>query len=97
MPLATPSAYIVCLDLKTSNGNYTPLYAALQGSSKWFHHLTWTWIVVRYETLDELQKLLVPLIFYDDRLLILPARGPAGGWLPQEAWDWIRQNVPNAW
>jgi hypothetical protein len=97
VPLPIPYAYVVCLDLKTPGGNYIPLYMALQGSFKWFHHVSATWIVLRYETLDELQRLLVPLIFADDRLLILPAKGPAGGWLPKEAWDWIRQNVPNAW
>jgi hypothetical protein len=97
MPLQVPYAYIVCLELKTTSANYKPLFDALQASFKWWHYLAPVWIVLRYETLVELQTLLLPLIFKDDRLLILPAKGPPGGWLPMEAWDWINQNVPREW
>jgi hypothetical protein len=97
MPLATPYAYLVLLDLKTPNGNYTPLSNQLQASSRWWHFMPTVWIVKRYETLNELHNVLVPLIFKDDRLLILPAKRPAAGWLPPEAWTWINENMPAEW
>ena len=97
MPLPTPYPYIVCVELKTPLGNYAPLFAALQSSVMWWHYMTPVWLVKRNETLTELQTLLLPLIYQGDRLLILPAKRPAGGWLPQDAWQWIAQNIPREW
>jgi hypothetical protein len=54
-------------------------------------------MVVRYDALVELQPKLVPLIFKGDFMLIMPAKGPAGGWLPKEAWTWIENKVPREW
>lgn len=97
MPMPTPVAYLVLLDLKTAGANYGPLSTQLQASAKWWHYMSTVWIVLRYDTLVELNNLLVPLIFTNDRMLILPAKRPAGGWLPADAWQWITQNVPSEW
>jgi len=97
MPLPFPYAYIVTYEATQSPELYQPLYDELMRSHKWFRYMTNTWIVLRYEAIVDLQKKLVPLIFKPDRLLILPAKGPGVGWLPQPAWDWINQNVPNEW
>lgn len=97
MPLGTPYAYLIVLDLKTPNVDYGRLSSALQASLKWWHYMPTVWIVLRYETLTELHSVLVPLIFTNDRMLILPAKRPAGGWLPAEAWTWINQNLPAEW
>ena len=97
MPLTTPYAYIVAYDLKQQVELYTPLFTELKRSHKWSHYLENTWILLRYDSLVELGPKLRPLIFQSDRLLIMPAKGPADGWLPEEAWQWIQENVPNAW
>ncbi len=97
MPLSTPYAYLVCLELKTPKADYKPLTDELQKSFKWWHFLGPVWILLRTEALVELQAKLLPLIFAEDRLLILPAKGPPGGWLPKEAWTWISENVPREW
>lgn len=97
MPLQIPCAYIITYDLKQPLGKYDPFFSELRRSYKWSHYIENTWIVLRYDALVELGPKLRPLIFQSDRLLVLPARGPAEGWLPQEAWQWIRDNVPNVW
>ena len=33
----------------------------------------------------------------NDRMLILPAKGPAAGWLPKDAYDWIDKYLPKEW
>jgi hypothetical protein len=53
--------------------------------------------VLRYETLAELGPKLRPLIFQPDRLLIMPAKGPADGWLAPDPWKWVDTNVPREW
>ena len=97
MSQAQPFAYIIAIDFNTPEGNYLPLYTELAKSHRWWRYLKSTWIVARYGTLVELGPKLRPLIYANDRLLIMPAYGPADGWLPKDAWDWITANVPRAW
>ena len=97
MPLPTPYAYLVCYDLKQPPDRYQPLFDELKRSHQWWHYLTSTWVVLRYETLIEVGQKLRPLIFKGDSLLIMPAKGPAVGWLPGKAWEWLGNNVPNEW
>jgi hypothetical protein len=95
--LSSPFAYIISYDLAQPAGSYTPFMEELRRSYKHCHYLTNTWIVLRYETLTDLRAKLIPLIFSTDKLLIMPAKGPADGWMPMDAWQWIRDNVPNEW
>ena len=97
MPLPTPYAYLVSYQLTQPADKYELLFAELKRSHLWWHYLTSTWLVLRYEALAELGPKLRPLIFQPDRLLIMPAKGPADGWLTKEAWDWINRNVPTEW
>lgn len=97
MTLPNPFAYIVTYDLKQPVEKYAPFFEELRRSYRWSHYIENTWIVLRFDALVELAPKLRPLIFQSDRLLIMPAKGPAEGWLPQGAWQWIRENVPNEW
>lgn len=95
MPLNHPAAYVVCYDLKQPVDQYLRLFEELKRSRQWWHYLTSTWVVIRSETLTELNAKVVPLIYEGDRLLIMAAKGPAAGWLPGKAWEWLGNNVPN--
>lgn len=97
MPLPYPYAYIVTYELTQPIDKYQPFFKELMASAQWFRYMTNTWIVLRNEALGELPPKLLPLIFKSDRLLIMPAKGPAVGWLPQEAWDWLNANIPKEW
>lgn len=97
MPLSRPYPYIVTYDLKQPADQYKPLFDELQRSQTWWHYLTSTWIVLRYETLAELSPKLRLLIYSSDRLLIQPAKGPSDGSLPKEAWEWLQRNLPREW
>ena len=97
MPLSRPYAYIVTYDLRQPADQYEPLFEELRQSPYWWHYLTSTWIVLRYEALAEFGPKLRPLIYQSDRLLIQPAKGPSDGWLPKEAWAWIQKHLPKEW
>lgn len=97
MTLMNPYAYLVTYSLTQPLDKYNPLFDELKSSFKWSHYIESTWIVLRYETLAELSEKLRPLIFQPDRLLIMPAKGPADGWLPADGWQWINENVPREW
>ena len=97
MPLDRPYPYIVTFDLKGPAFTYRALAEELQRSPSWWHYITSTWIVIRYESLFELGPKLRALIGPNDQLLIMPAKGPADGLLPKDAWEWIRKNLPREW
>jgi hypothetical protein len=73
----------------------------LQKLGHWCHYFDKTWLIQTNATADEIYNQLTPLFNEDERLLILEVRPPAmyQGWLPQEAWDWIRQRLgsPISW
>ena len=97
MPLPHPYAYIVTYEMSQPIERYQPFFTELMHSHKWFRYMTNTWIVLRHDTLQETSDKLLPLVFNTDKILIMPAKGPALGWLPQPAWDWLNANVPKEW
>jgi hypothetical protein len=96
LPLLTREAYVVYLEIRTPNLDHSRLYRFLQSSEGWWHYTTNMWIVLRKDTLSELNSQLIPLIYQNDRMLVMPARGPVLGWLAKEAWDWLNKNLPQA-
>ncbi len=97
MALNFPYPYIVSYNLRNYAYTYVPLMEELKRSYYWWHFIDSTWLVLRYDTLVELHEKLIPLVFTTDQLLIMPAKGPAAGWLAAEAWEWIRKNIPTLW
>ena len=96
MPLSEPFAYVVSFDASNPSA-LERMNLELKSSVRWCHHLPSTWIVLRYETLNELSAKLRGMIPKEGRLLVMPAMGPADGWLPNEVWDWVNKYLPRAW
>jgi hypothetical protein len=86
--------YSVSYDLKGTNRDYTRLIAALQSAGKWWHFLESTWLIATDEAPAQLWKRVASAIQKRDFLMIIEVRNNVSGWLPKEAWDWIRTNVP---
>lgn len=95
--LAVPVCYIVCYELNGPAAGYEPLLAELRASVNWWNYLANTWVVIRHETLVELTNKLVSKVYTPDRILVLPAHGPAMGYLPEPAWKWLNDHVPKDW
>ena len=77
--------------------NYMPFFTELQSSLDWWHFLTFTWIVIRNDLMVDFSEKLRKKMHSQDFLLVLPAVGPASGWLPKDAWDWLGTRVPRVW
>src|SRR5260370_12564296 len=73
----------------------------LQKLGHWCHFFDKTWLIQTNQTADDIYNQLASFINNDERLLILEVKPGAmyQGWLPQEAWDWIRQRLgaPVTW
>ena len=88
-------AFLITYELRnTATVNYNPLFEGIK-KTKWWHYLPNIWIVITTEDSLALQTRLFPLIYQNDSLLIIEIKKNFGGWLPTEAWQWIKENVPN--
>jgi hypothetical protein len=93
---------LVGYDLKAPNRNYDQLYQVLRSASAWWHHLESTWILYvpgpsNASTLQSWQANIRAAIDANDSFIIMDitSRGRGStGWLPQKAWDWLRQQDP---
>jgi hypothetical protein len=88
------AAYCVSYDLKVPGKNYGPLYEELKKSPNWWHYLDSTWLISTRETAAQLAARLRRHIDGNDYVLVIEVRNNSDGWLPKEAWDWIKQFVP---
>ena len=90
-------AYIVVFTLNGPPGVYPDFFQELQDCDNWFNYIPGFWIVVTRLPLATLAGRLRRKIRTGDWLIVMPAKGPADGWLPKIAWEWIDNNVPKEW
>jgi hypothetical protein len=88
------AAYCVSYDLNKVGQNYSALYEELKNSASWWHYLDSTWLIYTQEGVHQLTERIRRHMDDNDRLVVAPIRRPIGGWLPQDAWDWINNYVP---
>jgi len=85
--------YMISYDLKMPGRDYSALYATIKGCGAWWHYLGSTWIVKTSQTISDVATLLRSTIDQNDSIIIVDITGRTrDGWLPQKAWDWIRDN-----
>jgi len=85
---------IVSYDLKGS-GNYSAFYEAIKKQGAWCHYLTSTWIISTSKTPVEVYNAICSHINEPDRLFVGTLTHGYQGWLPQDAWDWIKKHGLN--
>ena len=85
--------YLISYDLKTPGRDYSTLYSAIKGCGAWWHYLQSTWIVKTTQTTNEVAALLRSTIDKNDCIILVDITHKTyDGWLPQKAWEWIREN-----
>jgi len=84
--------YLVSYDLvKSSERDYTPVYESLKAIGPWWHYLESTWIVHTMQDVNYVVDTIHAVMRQGDRLLVVQIDNQnRNGWLPREAWDWIR-------
>ena len=96
--MAKPFPYIVFYSLSYNEDSYTELVAELRDRSvRWCHFIPGVWFVLRRETLVDLGQILRGYVLGNDRIVVMPAMGPADGLAPMEVWRWIAEYLPRMW
>lgn len=85
--------YNVSYDLHRSGQDYAGLIAELKRSPSWWHYLGSTWLVATHESAEDLWSRLRPNTDENDLVLVIEVADDYAGWLPKEAWEWIREHV----
>lgn len=83
---------IVTYDLKTPGKNYAPFYEELKRQGEWWHYLTSTWLISTEKSPNQVHQALGPHLSTLDMILVAPVTSPFWGWLPKDAWAWMRKH-----
>ena len=85
--------FCVSYDLSKPNRNYNSLYDELKKSKSWWHYLQSTWLIFTDESADTLAQRLLKHLDKDDSLLVIEVNKDRQGWLPNKAWEWIKDHI----
>lgn len=87
------AVYCVSYDLNKAGQDYNGLYEELKKSPGYWHHLDSTWLISTNETATQLFQRLKPCIDDNDTMLVIKVTNEYSGWLPQDAWDWLKKHL----
>jgi hypothetical protein len=83
--------YSINYDLKRPGQNYNALYEAIKGCGSWWHYLGSTWLIDSTLNATGIWSRLSPHVDKNDNILVIGVTRDYSGWLPQDAWDWIKE------
>jgi hypothetical protein len=70
-------------------------FETLQHLGSWWHFINGSWLVSTELDAGAIQDRLADHLDENVNLLIVEAGREMSGWLPKNAWDWIRENRAN--
>lgn len=83
--------YSINYDLNSPGQDYKELHKAIKNLGTWWHYLDSTWLVSTSKNADQIWERLKPHTDKNDYVLVVGITQDRAGWLPKEAWDWIRE------
>jgi hypothetical protein len=91
-PKESTMLYCISYDLNSPGQDYSGLFKAIESCGAWWHYLDSTWLVDTDYSAESIYARLKPHLDDNDRVLVVRVGSESQGWLPQKAWDWIRQH-----
>ena len=86
--------YLITYDLQTPGRDYTTLYTTIKSIGVWWHYLSSVWLVCPTDvtsTVASISENLRCHIDKNDNLFVTTIGRTSDGWLPGDAWMWIKQ------
>ena len=82
---------IVSYNLKGAASVYTQFYETLKAQGPWWHYLPSTWLIYTDKTPEQVSAAArVHILTPDDRLFVGTLQDGYSGWLPKDAWEWLK-------
>jgi len=93
--ISTQHILIVTYNLKGPASSYAQFYEVLKGQGPWWHYLPSTWLIHSTKTPQEVADAARVHILTGDHLLVGTLQNGYSGWLPKDAWDWLKSKGLN--
>lgn len=85
---------LVTYDLNRPGQSYGDLYDVLKRNSvSWWHYLDSTWLLETQLTPPQMSKVIRQYLDQNDHILLIQVTGNYDGWLPADAWNWIKERL----
>ncbi len=89
-PFPQPRILIVTYNLRGAAASYGKFYEALKAQGAWWHYLPTTWLLHTNQTSEQVFSTVRAHLLPADHIFIGTLQNGYNGWLPKDAWDWIR-------
>jgi hypothetical protein len=83
--------YLVSYQFRNDPEDYPAFFEVLQSFDGWWHYIDGTWLVATDLDAKSIRDRLLPHLDNDVNLLVAEVGNDMAGWLPKDAWDWIRE------
>lgn len=88
--------YAINYDLKQPGQDYSGLHEAIKGCGAWWHFLDSAWLVDTSLDAEGIWKRIEKYVDGNDFILIIGVTKDYQGWLPKDAWQWIKTRCHRA-
>ena len=82
--------YLVTYNI-TDKNLYKELEEELKKSENWWHYIENSWLILTQESPNEIWRRIEEKIDKKSTVLIIEVKKNCQGWLPKNAWDWIKE------
>jgi len=81
---------VVTYNLKGAANSYAQFYEALKSQGAWWHYLPSTWLIYTGNSPQQVASAARAHLQEGDHLFVGTLQNGYSGWLPKDAWEWIR-------
>jgi hypothetical protein len=87
------AVYMISYDLNAPGKDYKDLYNDIQSLGPWCRYVESTYLVKTNLNIFEVEKRASQHLDGSDRMIICEIVKPIRGWLSNEQWKWINENL----
>ncbi|MHB8124692.1 MAG: hypothetical protein ACYDEJ_03450 [Desulfitobacteriaceae bacterium] len=88
------AAYMITYDLNKQGKDYKGVYDAIKESAiNWCHYWDSAWLIKSNLTVQQIADNIKPHLDGDDRLIAIEVKQNYQGWMTEEQWKYIRENI----
>lgn len=85
--------YMISYDLNSPTKNRLDVENSIKSLGNWCKYVSTTFLVSSYKSLNEVQSIATNYLDSNDQMIICKIQKPINGWLSQEQWNWIHNNL----
>jgi hypothetical protein len=88
--------FMISYDLNKAGKDYEGVFTGIKEASNgvWCHFLDSTWLIKsNFTSASDVFKKIQPYIDSDDRCLVFEVKGNYYGWMTDEQWAYIKENI----